>query len=84
MSSLSIPQTSVSKGDAISLSIAAASVLAKTTRDELLCELDAEYPGYRFSEHKGYGTSSHLQAIKALGATPIHRMSFAPLKEYAI
>ncbi|MFC1996910.1 ribonuclease HII [Chloroflexota bacterium] len=78
---LVIPQTSISKGDAISLTIAAASVLAKTTRDALLREFDMHYPGYGFSDHKGYGTAAHLDAIRNLGPTPIHRLSFAPLKD---
>jgi ribonuclease HII len=74
------PQTAIPKGDAISLSIAAASVLAKTTRDAILCELDQQYPGYGLAEHKGYGTAFHRTAITDLGPTPEHRMSFAPLK----
>ncbi len=80
MPGLPIPQTSIPKGDAISLSIAAASVLAKTRRDAILCELDEKYPGYGFARHKGYGTASHRDAIEPLGPTPIHRMSFEPLK----
>ena len=75
-----IPQTSFPKGDAISLSIAAASVLAKTTRDAILCELDEKYPEYGFTDHKGYGTAAHRSAIVKLGPTPIHRQSFEPLK----
>jgi ribonuclease HII len=80
MPELPIPQTSITKGDVISLSIAAASILAKTTRDALLRDLDKKYPGYGFSRHKGYGTAAHRDTIKTLGPTPIHRMSFAPLK----
>jgi ribonuclease HII len=79
MPDLDTPQTSISKGDAISLSIAAASVLAKTTRDAILCELDDAYPGYGFADHKGYGTAIHREAIANLGPTPVHRMTFAPL-----
>lgn len=79
---LLLPQTSFPKGDVISLSIAAASVLAKTSRDRFLDELDSIYPGYGFSSHKGYGTTTHLAAIEALGPTPIHRMSFSPLKNF--
>jgi ribonuclease HII len=75
-----IPQTSLIKGDARSLSIAAASILAKTARDAYLCELDGEFPGYRFSAHKGYGTADHRSTIMALGGTPVHRHSFAPLR----
>ena len=74
------PQTSLVKGDARCLSIASASVLAKTARDKLLCDLDNQYPGYGFARHKGYGTFEHLQALQQLGPCPIHRMSFRPLK----
>jgi ribonuclease HII len=80
MPDIPIPQTSISKGDVISLSIAAASVLAKTARDAILCELDLEYSGYGFANHKGYGTAQHLGAINSLGPQPVHRMSFAPFK----
>ncbi len=83
MPGLSIPQTAFPKGDAISLSIAAASVLAKTSRDAILYELDEKYPGYGFAEHKGYGTAIHRQAILSLGPTPEHRISFEPLKSIA-
>ena len=75
-----IPQISLVKGDMCSLSIAAASVLAKTTRDALLVNLDGVYPGYGFGLHKGYGTASHVEAIRRLGPSPLHRMSFAPLR----
>lgn len=68
------------KGDQLSLSIAAASVLAKVHRDTLMTELDALYPGYGFAAHKGYGTALHQAALRTLGASPIHRMSFAPLR----
>lgn len=70
----------VVRGDSRSLSIAAASVLAKTHRDGLMVALDAEYPGYGFAAHKGYGTPAHQAALTALGKTPIHRLSFAPLR----
>ncbi|MBN1667213.1 MAG: ribonuclease HII [Anaerolineales bacterium] len=73
-----LPQTALVKGDRISLSIAAASVLAKTGRDALLQEYDQQYPGYGFAIHKGYGTASHRAAIAALGPCPIHRLTFAP------
>jgi ribonuclease HII len=73
------PQTSIVKGDARSYSIAAASVIAKVTRDRLMVECDQRYPGYGFAQHKGYGTAAHLQALRKLGPTPIHRRSFAPL-----
>jgi ribonuclease HII len=70
------PQTSLVKGDARSLSIAAASVLAKTARDALLCELARQYPGYGFEAHKGYSTPAHRLALARLGPCPIHRRSF--------
>ena len=76
-----LPQTSLIKGDQRSLSIAAASVLAKTSRDALLCELDHVYPGYGFAVHKGYGTASHLAALRRLGPTPTHRRTFRPVSE---
>jgi ribonuclease HII len=74
------PQTPVVSGDALSFSIAAASILAKVTRDRLMAEFDREYPGYGFSGHKGYGTARHLAALKERGPCPIHRHSFAPLR----
>jgi len=76
-----IPETSLIKGDRRSLSIAAASILAKVQRDALMVEADEQYPGYGFAAHKGYGTAQHRAAIEELGACPIHRMSFAPLRE---
>jgi ribonuclease HII len=75
------PQRGIIRGDALSLSIAAASVVAKTTRDALMAQLDAEHPGYGLASHKGYPTPQHFQALKALGASPIHRRSFGPVKE---
>ena len=77
---LEFPQTAIVSGDALSCSIAAASILAKVTRDRLMVEFDREYPGYGFSGHKGYGTASHLAALKERGPCPIHRQSFAPLR----
>ena len=74
---LDIPQTSLVKGDVKCLSIAAASVLAKTTRDALMRELDLQYPGYGLGKHKGYGTPFHRLAMKRLGYSNIHRKSFA-------
>ncbi|MBQ6474064.1 MAG: ribonuclease HII [Victivallales bacterium] len=68
------------KGDARSASIAAASIIAKTTRDSYMQELDRQYTGYGFAEHKGYGTKAHLEALAALGPCPEHRMTFAPLR----
>jgi ribonuclease HII len=67
------------KGDALSLAVAAASVLAKTTRDAILVELDARYPPYGFAQHKGYGTPVHLQALREHGPCPEHRRSYAPV-----
>jgi len=78
---LRVPQTAIIKGDARSYSIAAASVLAKVTRDRLMLEFDRQWPVYGFAEHKGYGTVRHLAAIAAHGPCPIHRKSFAPLKQ---
>ncbi len=77
-----IPQTSLVKGDARCTSIAAASILAKTSRDLLCNELELQYPGYGFSQHKGYGTAAHLAALSRLGIAPIHRRSFAPIVHY--
>lgn len=71
-----IPQIPIIKGDAKSLSIAAASVLAKVTRDRMMEEYDQMFPGYGFAKHKGYGTPAHIQAIRGLGPCPIHRRSF--------
>lgn len=73
---LSIPCSAIVKGDANSMSIAAASILAKVTRDRLMLEYDKEYPQYMFAKHKGYGTKAHTQAIREYGPCPIHRMSF--------
>ncbi len=75
-----VPQTAIIQGDARSYSIAAASVLAKVTRDRLMLEFDRQWPAYGFAKHKGYGTARHLAAIAAHGPCPIHRKSFAPLK----
>ena len=81
LSDLRIPQLSITKGDTLSLSIGAASILAKTTRDALMVEHDARYPGYGFARHKGYGTPEHLAALKRLGPCPLHRSSYAPVRE---
>ncbi len=78
--SLALPHTAIVSGDALSYSIAAASIVAKVSRDRCMLEWDRMYPGYGFAKHKGYGTAGHLAAIKALGACPIHRRSFAPLR----
>ena len=74
------PQQTIVKGDARSLSIAAASVLAKVHRDHLLIALDQQYPGYGLARHKGYGTAAHLTALRSLGPTPEHRRSFTPVR----
>jgi ribonuclease HII len=73
-------QQTIIKGDARSLSIAAASVLAKVYRDRMLIELDEKFPGYGLARHKGYGTAEHLVALRRLGPTPEHRRSFAPVR----
>ena len=72
-------QTAITKGDARSLSIAAASILAKTSRDALMVEMDSLYPAYGFAKHKGYATPGHLRALLEFGPCPIHRYSFAPI-----
>jgi ribonuclease HII len=77
---LPYPHTALVEGDAKSYSIAAASVLAKVTRDRLMREFDKIYPGYGFAQHKGYPTPQHYAAIEKLGPTPIHRRSFAPFR----
>ena len=77
---MTVPQTAIVQGDARSYSIAAASVLAKVTRDRLMLEFDRQWPKYGFAGHKGYGTAQHLAAIAAHGPCPIHLRSFAPLK----
>lgn len=77
---IQIPQRPIVKGDCKSLTIAAASILAKTARDTLMHQLDAQYPGYGFAKHKGYPVREHLGALKRLGASPVHRRSFAPVR----
>ena len=81
VASLAYPQTALVKGDSLSYSIAAASVLAKVTRDRLMLEHGARWPAYGFALHKGYGTSRHLAALAEHGPCPIHRRSFAPLRQ---
>jgi ribonuclease HII len=76
-----IPQDGIIRGDALSLTIAAASILAKTTRDALMTQVDAAHPGYGFARHKGYPTAEHFEALARLGACPLHRRSFAPVRE---
>lgn len=73
------PQRGIIHGDALSMSIAAASILAKTCRDRIMLEMDAIYPGYGFAAHKGYPTPEHLRALQGRGPTPIHRRSYAPV-----
>lgn len=77
---LAVPCVRVVQGDKYVKSIAAASIIAKTARDEELNRLDVVHPGYGFADHKGYGTKAHQDALKRLGPSPIHRMSYAPLK----
>ena len=76
-----LPSSNIVKGDAKCASIAAASIIAKVTRDREMVQLDKEFPGYGFAKHKGYGTPEHLEALKKLGPTPIHRKSFRPVYE---
>lgn len=78
---VSQPQQGIIRGDAQSLSIAAGAILAKTTRDRLMGELDAKHPGYGFAAHKGYPTPAHLAALDRLGVLPFHRRSFAPVRK---
>jgi ribonuclease HII len=77
-----IPQKTIKKGDSLSLSIAAASIIAKVTRDRLMRELDKIHPGYGFSGHKGYGSALHMEAIRRLGPSPVHRLTFGGVKEH--
>lgn len=79
---LPAPSQAIVKGDANSLLIAAASVIAKVTRDHAMEELDRRYPGYGLAAHKGYGTAAHLDALRRLGPSPIHRRSFGPVREF--
>lgn len=76
-----IEQTALVGGDGLSFSIAAASVIAKVTRDRLMLELDARYPEYGFAKHKGYGTGAHLTALKNNGPSPVHRRTFLPVRQ---
>lgn len=77
---LDIPMQSIIKGDAKSVSIAAASIVAKTTRDGYMIEMDKLFPMYGFKQHKGYPTKEHIEAIKTYGITPIHRKTYEPIK----
>src|SRR5690606_9799912 len=76
------PSESIVKGDSRSISIAAASIVAKVTRDRIMLELDKKFPQYQFAKNMGYGTKEHIEAIKKYGITPYHRRSFAPVKDY--
>ncbi|MDO9069216.1 MAG: ribonuclease HII [Deltaproteobacteria bacterium] len=78
----SIPQKTIKKGDSLSLSIAAASIIAKVTRDRLMSDMDVLYPGYGFAGHKGYGSARHLESIRLLGPSPVHRLTFGGVKEH--
>ena len=79
---LTIAQTCWAKADRDSVSVAAASILAKVHRDRLLCELDSDYPEYGFAAHKGYGTAQHRSAISRFGPCPVHRFTFAPVAQH--
>jgi ribonuclease HII len=81
---IDVPQTALVHGDNRSLSIAGASILAKTARDALLLALDAEFPGYGFGAHKGYCTPGHVEALARMGPCPVHRKSFAPIRHQRI
>jgi ribonuclease HII len=78
---IELAQRSIIKGDTLCLSIAAASIIAKVTRDRIMIQLHERYPAYGFAQHKGYGTEAHLAALRVHGATPHHRRSFAPVRE---
>jgi ribonuclease HII len=79
---LPCPARAIVDGDARERCIGAASILAKVTRDRLMCELDVRYPGYGFASHKGYSTPEHLAALRRLGPCPLHRRSFAPVRRW--
>ncbi|MFQ5435915.1 MAG: ribonuclease HII, partial [Anaerolineae bacterium] len=81
LKTINLPQQSLVRGDGKSLSIAAASILAKVTRDRLMVALDGAFPQYGFARHKGYGTPQHLAAIAKHGPSPHHRLSFAPMRQ---
>jgi ribonuclease HII len=77
---IGIDQTALPRGDASTATIAAASVVAKVARDSIMIDLDRQYPDFGFAQHKGYGTPQHRQALASFGPTPIHRLSFAPIR----
>jgi ribonuclease HII len=78
---LRIPQKNITRGDLLCLSISCASVVAKVTRDHMMLELDTKYPRYKFANHKGYGTSEHLECLERYGACKVHRFTFGPVKD---
>jgi hypothetical protein len=78
---IAVSQTSITFGDRRSLSIAAASVVAKVARDQAMLELDRQFPGYGFAHHKGYGTPEHQECLRSMGPSPVHRVSFAPIAQ---
>lgn len=78
---ISIPQQGIVHGDTLALSIAAASIVAKVTRDRIMRELDAQFPEYHFAQNKGYGTPQHLRALEKFGPSPVHRRSYQPVAE---
>jgi ribonuclease HII len=78
---MGVSQTAIVKGDAKSFSIAAASVIAKVTRDRMMLEVHEQFPQYNFAQHKGYGTPEHLAALDQYGPSPVHRKTFAPVRE---
>ncbi len=78
---IDIPQKSIVRGDSLSMSIACASIIAKVVRDRLMVEMDRVHPGYGFASHKGYATREHLECLRRLGACPIHRKRFSPVRE---
>ena len=77
-----LPQKTIKKGDSLSISISAASIVAKVFRDRLMRDMDALHPGYSFADHKGYGSASHMEAIRLLGPSAIHRITFGGVKEH--
>ena len=79
-----IPQKGVADGDSLCISIAAASIVAKVTRDQLMVKLDSQFPGYGLAQHKGYGTPGHLEALQKLGPCPIHRKTFQPVRDHLL
>jgi ribonuclease HII len=81
LAEIDLPQRSIIKGDECCISIAAASIVAKVTRDRMMLQLHKLYPAYGFAQNKGYGTEAHIEALRKCGATPHHRKSFAPVRE---